>query len=136
MLSPPLFSTQKIYPTEEFEAEYKTNTPVIFACVVAGTFVVVALFFVVYDFMVLKRNEKMVANAAKSNAIVSSFVPDHLRDRLLNTHNLKGKTLKTFLSSQHSDGRVSEDSVQEASDPLADLFLDCTVCFADIVGRF
>ena len=86
--------------------------------------------------MVLKRNEKMIANAAKSNAIVTSVVPDHLRDRLLNSQqdsNSKNGNLKTFLSSQHSPGGGKLTNAKPTA-PLADLFLDATICFADIVG--
>ena len=108
-----------------------------FATIVASTFMVVFIVFLMYDFMVVKRNEKMIDNAAKSNAIVTSIAPDHLRDRLLNRREeereSKGKngTLKTFLSNQHGPGNIEHHQTA----PLADLFLECTVCFADIVGK-
>jgi hypothetical protein len=104
---------------------------------VAGTFIMVFIVFTMYDYMVLKRNETMIANAAKSNAIVSSIVPDHLRDRLLHRQEeekesrAKKGTLKTFLNTQHGPG----DMERSRTTPLADLFLECTVCFADIVGK-
>ena len=114
-----------------------TSTPIIFATVVAGTFIMVFIIFFVYNFMVIKRNEMMIANAAKSNAIVTSIVPDHLRDRLLKHQEeekeakAKGVTLKAFLNTQHAPGNME----RTRTTPLADLFLECTVCFADIVGR-
>ncbi|CAB9520226.1 Receptor-type guanylate cyclase gcy [Seminavis robusta] len=129
--------SMKIYPTQEFEDNYKTSTPIIFATVVASTFLLVFIVFLMYDRMVLKRNEKMISNAAKSNAIVTSIVPDHLRDRLLNRQDddkdMNGKkngTLKTFLNNEHGGQGMERGQ----SPPLADLFLDTTVCFADIVG--
>jgi len=92
----------------------------------------VALVYFIYDTVVQRRNEMMIVNAAKSNAIVSSFVPDHLRDRLLEDkaeQQARGKygNLKTFLN----DGK---DGAVAPGRPLADLFLDCTVMFADISG--
>ena len=77
----------------------------------------------------------MIANAAKSNAIVSSFVPDHLRDRLIQETadqkvvNKDGKhgNLKSFLN----DGK--QGSLNPGK-PLADLFLETTICFADVSG--
>ena len=114
-----------------------TNTPIFFAAIVAITFILVFIVFLMYDFMVVKRNEKMIDNAARSNAIVTSIVPDHLRDRLLNRQEEekenrgKHRTLKTFLNTQHGPGNM--ECHQTA--PLADLFLECTVCFADIVGK-
>lgn len=52
----------------------------IYAVLVAFTFVVVAIVFVIYDILVQKRNEKIVVTAARSNAIVSSMFPDAIRD--------------------------------------------------------
>jgi class 3 adenylate cyclase len=86
--------------------------------------------------MVLKRNERLISNAAKSNAIVTSLVPDHLRDRLIQQQQEEklhrdGKgpgSLKTFLNDK--TGKVNETT----SPPLADLFLDTTVLFADVCG--
>lgn len=124
--------TMKIYPTQPFEDDYKTNTPAIYAGIVAVTFVVVALVFLMYDTMVLKRNEKMIHTAAQTNAIVTSFVPDHLRDRLIHHQEKQKKNLKTFLN----DGtkRPGGNNDNNPSDPLADLFLETTVVFADISG--
>lgn len=75
--------SMKIYPSEDFEDDYKTNTPIIYASVVAGTFVLIAITLIIYDRTVTKRNEKMIFQAAKTNAILSKFVPDDLRDRIM-----------------------------------------------------
>jgi len=75
--------SMKVYPSKAFEDDYKTNTPVIYATVVAGTFVAIAVMLFIYDRTVTKRNEKMIFQAAKTNAILSKFVPDHLRDRIM-----------------------------------------------------
>ena len=75
----------------------------------------------------------MITNAAKANAIVTSVIPDHIRDRLLVAQEAKLKrqqgygNLKSFLS----DGR-SNDFGDSA---LADLFLETTVLFAGITGE-
>ena len=131
------FCEKKIYPTEAFEADYKTNTPLIFAGVVAGTFLLVIVVYYIYDLQVQQRNELMIENAAKSNAIVTNIIPDHLRDRLLNQQEknlhrsgsaLRKSNLKTFLNDGNGMGDCQSDA------PLADLFLDCTVLFADITG--
>ncbi|CAB9521849.1 Receptor-type guanylate cyclase gcy [Seminavis robusta] len=140
--------SMKIYPTKEFENDYKTSTPLIFAAVVAGTFVAVALVFFTYDYFVLKRNEIMISNAAQSSAIVSSIVPDHLKDRLLshqqqiNEQNKQNKasggsrrsssgSLKMFLNDGSKQLGMDNSAVEA---PLADLFLETTVLFADISG--
>ena len=103
----------------------------IFAIIVAATFLMVALTYLVYDIMVQTRNEMMITAAAKSNAVVSSLFPDHLRDRLMNSAgnkvNKTNRNLKAFLN----DGKGQD---QMDSKPLADLFLETTVLFADISG--
>lgn len=133
--------SMKIYPSKAFEEDYKTNTPEIFAIVVAGTFLVVAAVYLMYDIMVQKRNEKMIENAAKSNAIVTSFIPDHLRERLLQDSNTLRNTrkhrgnLKMFLNEgKNGQQDVHASNGDTSSMPLADLFLDTTVLFADISG--
>ena len=130
--------SMNIYPSKAFEEDYKTNTPKIFAGVVAGTFLIVAAVYLMYDIMVQKRNEKMIENAAKSNAIVTSFIPDHLRDRILEdkevgASKLKKGNLKTFLNDGKNENDLERSGIS-SSKPLADLFLDTTVLFADIAG--
>ena len=48
---------------------YDSNTPEIFAAVVAATFVMVAVVFFVYDIFVQKRNNNLIQKAAQTNAI-------------------------------------------------------------------
>ena len=91
----------------------------------------VALVFLVYDILVQNRNEKIVATAARSNAIVSSMFPDAIRDRLLQQNEATSK--RGHLKSYLLDGGI-EDASNLSSKPLADLFLETTVMFADICG--
>jgi class 3 adenylate cyclase len=103
----------------------------IYAAVVAFTFVLVAVVFFIYDMMVQRRNEKIVVTAARSNAIVSSMFPDAIRDRLLQQNIVPAK--KGHLKSYLMDGEGDEVG-NMSSKPLADLFLETTVLFADISG--
>ena len=103
----------------------------IYAVVVAFTFVLVAVVFLIYDMLVQHRNEKIVVTAARSNAIVSSMFPDAIRDRLLHQNDVQSKQghLKSYLMNGEGEGSGSM-----SSKPLADLFLETTVLFADISG--
>ena len=89
----------------------------------------------------------IVSKAAHSNAIVTSLFPTMFRDRILNLASMndksspvKGKkrnskSLKAFLRSGPADDDGTEDQSTEAeSKPMADLFLNTTVIFMDIVG--
>lgn len=118
-----------IYPSQMFEESYYTNTPEMFAVIVALTFGMVAVVFFIYDAFVNKRNDKLIHNAARSNAIVTSLFPGKMRDRVLEDTNLRFGTkhkMKNFLN----DGKENEGE----SKPLADLFLETTILFADITG--
>jgi class 3 adenylate cyclase len=131
---------QSIYPSDVFHASYKTSTPRNFTIVVALTFVLVAVVFFIYDVFVQNRNEKLIASAAKSNAIVSSLFPDNIRERLMGQSNTNTKRaapyhIKSFLlDGGVGKGGNGEDGANKASKPLADLFLETTIMFADICG--
>eukprot|EP00934_Nitzschia_sp_Nitz4_P000393 Nitzschia sp. Nitz4//scaffold129_size63868//17137//21252//NITZ4_006196-RA/size63868-processed-gene-0.67-mRNA-1//-1//CDS//3329534896//393//frame0 len=99
-----------------------------------------AVAFHTYDVFVQRRNEKLVKNAARSNAIVASLFPSNIRDRLLNVpqhpavdDNQKKRTGSIGLKQFMSGGMVAGGDLTNGK-PLADLFLECTIMFADIAG--
>lgn len=131
---------KSLYPTEEFEDSYDSNTPELFAGAVACTFLLVTVAFFVYDLFVERRHNRLVEKAAKLNAIVSSMFPGMIRDRLIGVNadgttteannkrgrtNANNKNLKTFLTSRNGGGGGCAD--QNDLPPLADLFLETTV---------
>lgn len=126
-----------VYPSKTFEKEFDSNVPVIFAIIVAAIFFFVVVVFFVYNFTVETRNEMVVSKAAQSNAIVTSMIPEHLRARLMDENEQaqnqkKNGNLKAFLNTGDHGGLGGLKGV--ASKPLADLFLETTVLFADISG--
>ncbi|CAB9515672.1 Receptor-type guanylate cyclase gcy [Seminavis robusta] len=76
---------------------------------------------------------------ARSNAIVSSLFPAQIRERMMADEKSK---LKSFLFNTSHDSESGEDvapfsddeSNKKKSKPIADLFTDTTVMFADIAG--
>jgi len=130
-----LLSWQSIYPSARFEAAYDSDTPRVFACVVASTFVAMALVFFIYDIFVQRRNDRIIEQAARANAIVSSLFPSTIRDRMIGEHaDIKGaKNLKAFMANKNGSSS-NLGATKFDSKPLADLFLNTTVLFADIVG--
>lgn len=83
-----------------------------------------------------------MAQAAHTTAIVSSLFPKNVRDRLLATSQNDGtrsershsifSANKTRLRGFLDDGDERADDINQA--PIADLFPECTVFFADIAG--
>jgi len=123
-----------LYPTSDFEAAYDSRTHDYFAIIIACTFAMVAVVFCVYDVLVQKQNTKLMLNVARSNAIVTQLFPNNIRDKLIGSESTSKDPLrvtsKSGLTDYFKDGKTGDS----ASKPLADLFLDSTVMFADIAG--
>jgi class 3 adenylate cyclase len=113
-----------VYPTLEFQQSHQSTTPKIYATVIAGTFLVMIAAFVIYDLIVQRRNQKLVHNAARSNAIVSSLFPKNVRDRVVALGEKDAEIDK--ITSTFKGGMKSA--------PIADLHLESTIMFADVVG--
>jgi hypothetical protein len=157
------FYSLHVYPSTDMEASYATNKPAIFTAVVVLVFIFTASVFMLYDFFVTKRQERVQSAAIKSNAIVSSLFPANVRDQLFEgsaSKITKGKSvepaakfrLKSYLDSteggkdpdnQDGDGEDGASSGKKITPaipemyetkPIADLFPHTTVLFADIAG--
>ena len=103
--------------------------------------------FVAYDRMVEKRQRMVLDTAKRSTALVSSIFPRTVRDQLMETTQaappVQGNAtkLRSLMTSRRSnrDGpadeseRSMERSVRDGG-PIADLFPECTVMFADVEG--
>lgn len=115
--------TVRIFPTSEFENEYKTGLPILVTIAVGAVFLFAVLMFFVYDRLVERRQNLVLATAKQTTAIVSSLFPAQIKDRLM---------------AQGADGKGLSSNVDDMNDtggkPLADLFLETTVLFADIAG--
>ena len=122
-----------IFPSDEFHSAYVSNRPAVYTSIVVLIFLITALVFTWYDCSVDRRQDKVVSTAAKTNAIVDSFFPSHVRDRLMRGEDddLAGTGEK--LSTPAAFGKVFGNEVL-ATKPIADLFPHATVMFADIVG--
>ena len=61
-----------IYPSDELNDVWHGLTPLLFAVTAAGAFLLIAITFIMYDRYVIRRNERMIDEAAKTNKIVQS----------------------------------------------------------------
>ena len=141
-----------LYKTSSFssrvnESGKRTNVPVLCSLIVLFSFLLVAFTFAMYDRFVNRRNDKIVHAASRSNAIISSLFPSQVRDRLFAANDIKNKaqdylTPKKQLKTMMTNGefRVDTEENEDDSDymyktkPIADLFPECTIIFADIAG--
>lgn len=99
-------------------------------------FVFTAGVFILYDFTVQRRQAKVAHVAEKSSALVSSLFPGAVGQQLIDeaAGDTKRKfgvgnrsNLKSFLNDETSE-------LTKNSKPLAELFPDTTIFFADIAG--
>ncbi|CAJ1930865.1 unnamed protein product [Cylindrotheca closterium] len=118
-----------IYPNSKFVSLYLTTLPTMFAIGVAGAFGFMVIVFYVYNRFVYKRNEKLVENAARSNAVITSLFPDTIRNQLIGDSNTNNPR-----SFQELLGPASDPVANLTRPPLADYFATATVMFADICG--
>ena len=147
----------RVYPSEDMEATYVTNDPILYAVVVATIFVFSSIVFFMYDRLQEFRQEKVMAKAVQSTAVVTSLFPEAVHDRLYaetaegqkekskekvanswtaNSSSLvRQQTLADVMSSRN--GRRSSGShLNNNSKPIADKFEAVTVMFADMAGEF
>mmetsp|Transcript_8004 Transcript_8004/g.20080 ORF Transcript_8004/g.20080 Transcript_8004/m.20080 type:complete len:1233 (+) Transcript_8004:204-3902(+) len=128
------------YASTDMESEYKTSDSIYFTVAIVLVFVFTAMVFLAYDKLVENRQKKVMKSAQKSNAIVSSLFPSHIRDKLMEEGSTEGgskdgsnyQSTKSKMKSFASDGQGGDI---DKSKPIADLFPECTVFFADI-SRF
>jgi class 3 adenylate cyclase len=146
-----------IYPTEQMEDDHKNFLPAIFTTTIVLIFLAVSGGFVAYDILVRRKQREAMTTAARSNAIVSSLFPAEIRDRLFNGEDQSDSGKKADTKSHmpimlepqkyrlkhylDEDGPAADyaKEVHESVDilqgrPIADLFPNTTVMFADIAG--
>jgi len=130
------------YPSFVMLENYHANeaSPATFTVIAVIIFIFTSMVFVFYDCLVERRQKKVYSSAVKNNAIVSSLFPKNVRDRLYK--NSAAATANNAINQNRSDRTKSrlktfmheENNVKNADAPIADLFLNCTVLFADISG--
>lgn len=131
-----------VYPSQEWREQFSSNAPYTYAATVMGCFMATALGFLVYDFLVQRRQNKVMQSAARTNKIVTSLFPANVRARLLEeADDVKGPKdfgANVFRNSGKKDNSLfAAESPSEAifgSKPIADLFPNTTIMFGDMVG--
>jgi hypothetical protein len=100
--------------------------------------------FVLFDNFVGRHQAKMLQATKQSDAIVRSLFPDAVADRLYeearkkeegraNAFESKNRQIRNFMKSPTLPTDDNSENVM-GSDPIAELFPNTTVLFADFVG--
>jgi class 3 adenylate cyclase len=136
--------TLHVYPSEEFRNQYETSRPLFCTLTAFFIFLSVALVFLLYDWTVERRQESLAMRAVKTDALVNSLFPANVRDRLIqqggDESEANGKAEEDSNRQRAKYGLNQYDNMNEdetgvfTTKPIADLFPNATVMFADIVG--
>jgi hypothetical protein len=126
----------KIYPTNSYKEQFNTNQPVYMTLTVALVFVFAILVFIAYDRLVERRQRLVLTKALQSTAIVTSLFPQNIAERLMEQQAADPKNKKAMNNNQRLRSFVAngDNKIEVSSAPIADLFPNATVFFADISG--
>jgi hypothetical protein len=139
-----------------------SNRAIVVTSLVAVTFIIIIITFLIYDWLVERRQAVVINIANKSTAIVENLFPAQVRDRMLQDIEKKksggdgdqavgdaGATpdpMAGTAAASASNAAPNKVSVKQfltdqldqgndlTSQPIADLFPNTTVLFADIAG--
>lgn len=145
----PAFVTYNIsvYPTSESEAQYVNSEPIWYAVAVAGTFLFTTSIFLLYNFIVERRQKLVLDRAVKSSAVVRSLFPANVEKRLY--EDMEGQIDSSSHQQANAVEKWSNDGANnqrlskfletgvvgpKKGKPIADLFPEATVFFADLAG--
>lgn len=140
-----------VFPSDELEDSFHTSTPVVSMIIVVSIFMFAVLVFLVYDFVVTRRQNKVQNRANRTGAIVEQFFPDRIREQLFSSAQPKTKSNDLARSTFHerkksrrpsasveSIGSFIQESaegdavVKKSSKAIADLYPAATIMFAEI----
>ncbi|KAL3918318.1 MAG: hypothetical protein SGILL_004297 [Bacillariaceae sp.] len=136
-----------IYPTDEYAVQFYSNNPVTYMLVVVAIFVMTTIAFLLFDYLVIRRQRAIVTTAKKQNALVSSLFPKSIQKKLMEDmeEGEKGEKAKAKWNKSGTAGLRSylnddvinnkgEETHGTGTKPIADLFPETTIMFADISG--
>jgi hypothetical protein len=120
--------SMQIYGTQTANEENEENRHAkVAAIAIAAAFAFLSIAFIGYNNFVRNKFEQLRLKAERSNAIVESMFPEMVRDKILQDE------YERFTSAHNSSSGTSKQT-KTTRKPLADLFLETTVLYADIVG--
>eukprot|EP00980_Cylindrotheca_fusiformis_P008039 scaffold1710_cov120-Cylindrotheca_fusiformis.AAC.5 len=125
--------TLHVYPSEALEKKYETHNRAIYTSAVVIIFTFTVLVFLLYDFVVGRLQRKVMDRINKQDMIVANVFPSAIRDRL---YQAQGNALQqSQVVDESSRGvRFESNTGTMGSAPLADLFPNTSIVFADIAG--
>ncbi|CAB9509771.1 Receptor-type guanylate cyclase gcy [Seminavis robusta] len=132
----------RVYPSQETEDQFIDNQPVLMLVLVICVFAFTSFVFVVYDWVIARRQRIVMERALASGAIVSSLFPSTVRDQIYEETTKKhikkpeqsNWKLQTIRESQASNGDGGTDGPSQDNRHIAQVYQETTIMFADLAG--
>lgn len=104
--------TIRIYPTENFEDEFRSASPWLYTFSIICIFLLTAGVFGCYDVLMERRQRHVLSIAIESRALVASLFPKQFQGRLFEhqRRQLKGRMRKLFRVSRSSEASNRDDT--------------------------
>eukprot|EP00980_Cylindrotheca_fusiformis_P017709 scaffold5563_cov94-Cylindrotheca_fusiformis.AAC.2 len=132
--------TLHVYPSGDLEESFQTYHAIEYTGVVAASFIFTSLVFLLYDYFVRRRQAKVMERIMRQDEIVANVFPTAIRNRLYQSQERQGKAHRGK-HAEHGDLKTGFEAPEfeegpyiSGSAPMADLFPNVSVVFADIVG--
>lgn len=150
-----------IYPSEDYTKSFYTSEPQKFTIVIVLVIACIALLFIVLDYLQSRNSGKLEREASLKGGIIDQLFPSTVQDKLFKRKSSKpknyyGNCVKCVTTTnESSSSRLSsyldismsssmkgglcytvgeKDVLFHNPDPIADLYENATVLFADLVG--
>jgi hypothetical protein len=138
-----------IYPSQDTEDQFIDNNPFLFTLVVVCVFCFTSLVFILYDCIVARRQRIVMDRAMASSAIVSSLFPSQVRQQLYQESKDQYQAAKEQEQARNQKFNLDVWKVDNGSGeldgagnkagstyskPIANLFHNTTIMFADMAG--
>jgi hypothetical protein len=121
-----------VHPSQQYREQSFSRSPttIMFVAVV---FFVLSTALLLYNSYIQKKQQKIIAKASRSEAIVQSLFPTNVRERILVD---SGHNHSTEIITNLGPTTVYNTEEKERMDggPIADLFPSCTVIFMDLAN--
>ncbi|GKY99154.1 hypothetical protein MPSEU_000870900 [Mayamaea pseudoterrestris] len=138
--------TLTVYSSDDFYDLHMSKLPYTVTFIMAFIFIMFVLAFFLYDHVLSRHNQEVSRSAMKADKILSSLFPSHVKDRLMtnakdNKDAKKGgggnSNTKAAMEMNNLAGFFANEghhNLDLASKPIADLFPETSILFADIAG--
>lgn len=134
----------RVYPSQEFEDNHRTNEPWIHVAILASLFLFTTAVFVVYDCMVERRQRVVLESAKQSGQLVNALFPEEVRDQLYQEQQEKANNASAARLWENNEAdlwgnqTLAQDAPTETAPEhkkaIASLYPETTIFFADLVG--